>query len=120
MSEASWIKEFYPVPADKVPEENAIQHSLVKWYGLRKENISQHSVIEAPIWPDGESCALCVNYAVEDSRDWHCGKCPLKEYLKRPCFRGKNSVYEAYIERADPEPMIAALEAIAYVEKVCK
>lgn len=39
MSLETWKEEFYPIPADEVPESQALAHSLRKWEGLRKENL---------------------------------------------------------------------------------
>lgn len=121
MSDKSWMKEFYPVDADLVDEKDAIKHSLVKWYGLRKESLEKHGLTEPPIDIDDSSCALCRAYYsfYEVTR---CSKCPLYQYLGRPCASILCGTYEFdhYTDKGDPEPMIAALEAISFVEDTCK
>lgn len=119
MSEATWLKEFYPIEADRVPENKAIKHSLVKWYGLRKDSLKKHGLKNPPIFVNDESCALCHFY--NDGTLPACDGCPLNEYLGRPCASWTNKhEFEEYEEKGDPEPMIAALEAIEFVERTCK
>ena len=80
MSLQSWKKEFYS-PISKVSKKDALQHSLIKWVGLRKENLAKHGVeydstIGAITFKgsklaiDGWSCALCRKYK-------SCDDCPL-------------------------------------------
>jgi hypothetical protein len=118
MSEETWLKEFYPVHANKVPEKKAIKHSLQKWYGLRQENLKKHGIHYPPIEINGSSCALCKQYF-----NAGCVKCPLAQFNGRQCDEsdGENfSLFFAYDWQDDPEPMIAALEAIEFVERTCK
>lgn len=44
MSLASWKKEFYRKPANKVSKRYALRHSLRKWIGLRSCNRKKHDV----------------------------------------------------------------------------
>jgi len=118
MSKETWLKEFYPIPADEVPENEAIKHSLQKWYGLREENLKKHGLLSPPISICSKTCALCEQYI---SRG--CRNCPLYQFNERPCDEGdgeKLSLFLAYDWQYDPEPMIAALEAIEFVERTCK
>lgn len=118
MSEASWKKKFYPIDADLVDEEDAIKHSLVKWYGLRKENLKNHGLSEPPIYIDADTCALCHHY---DNGFDSCWKCPLYQFLGRSCASGVNGgEYYCYMDYGDPEPMIAALEMVDFIERTCK
>jgi len=113
MSMYSWERQFYPMPANSkaamASDIAALDHSLVKWYGLRDEAISVHglarshntigeylAVEERDFFNvSGESCALCRRYA-ED-----CNRCVLK---------GCGLEWSAYMVRHDPEPMIKLLE----------
>lgn len=116
MSETTWRKEFYPIDAGKVPASKAIKHSLVKWYGLRKDSLKKHGLEYPPIRVDADTCALCNHYFYTND----CKGCPLAEYLGRRCDTSAKSEFHAYDENGNPEPMIAALEAIEFVERTCK
>lgn len=131
MSFQSWCAEFYPVPADQVPEEEALVHSLRKWIGLREENLSRHDLRrvgksikylpDADIGDDGcdpddvllriddDSCALCVHHA--QRRD-SCETCPLYKVLgDKPCDSFGGPYSQDFVDNDDVEPMIEALEA---------
>lgn len=120
MSIETWMAEFYPVPADQVPREEAIAASLGKWKGYRKEARDEHGTDGLP--PCSDSCPLCAHYLVEGGK---CGDCPLFKLRGMSCDRplfhaeiGLRSPYAAYIVARDPEPMIALLEAaLAAVQK---
>lgn len=85
MSLASWKREFYRTPANKVSKRYALQHSLKKWIGLLRKNRKKHKVSlndgilcdesynELSI--DSDSCALCNHYMGDYKRG--CKKCPL-------------------------------------------
>ena len=131
MSIESWKAEFYPVPADEVPVDQAIAHSLRKWEGLRKENLDRHDVIkagrrlwhddESPFYIDGDSCALCHRYLFDGDGDAHdhdvsCDNCPLS--IARggfPCDRSlpdeSNAPWQEFGREGNPEPMIFWLNA---------
>ena len=114
MSIYSWKRQFYPIRAGlgaaTASDITALDHSLIKWYGLRAEALSAHGLtrshnkIEEDLAVEerdffnvsGESCALCRRYE-ED-----CGRCVLK---------GCGLEWSAYMVRHDPEPMIKLLEA---------
>lgn len=126
MSEQTWFKEFYPIDAGDVPASKAIKHSLVKWRGLRKESLRKHGLTKPPIEVNDESCALCKNY-ISPSDFWdevdfltNCSDCPLKQFLGKRCDYSDNSVFIKYLDYGNPEPMIAALEVIEFVERTCK
>lgn len=121
MSIETWKAEFYPVEADKVPEELAVEHSLRKWRGLTKENLARHelTVDEGTLFDsddefevDADSCSLCSVH-LEST----CGTCPLCEHLGKPCYGDdesyKSSPFGIFMGKNDPLPMIAALEAVA-------
>lgn len=108
MSFATWKKEFYPVkPSKRMTTIQAIEHSIQKWEGLRKENLDKHDVRldysmrnvvgegREHLDIDTKSCALCVKFMREDTYDDKgiyigepCQNCPL--YISRggyPCDR---------------------------------
>ena len=124
MSIESWNAEFYPIPADEVPVDQAIAHSLRKWEGLRKENLDRHKLsqigrrIESrsgrQFWVNEGSCALCHHYLSDG--DVSCDNCPLS--IARggfPCDRSLPDESEApwheFEEEGNPGPMIFWLKA---------
>lgn len=115
MSAETWLAEFYPVAADKVPVEQALQHSLVKWKGLRPEALAKHEITKPPIDIDAGSCALCEHHCDCDG-EVSCQTCPL--YLTRgetcDCPVGDEFLapYQMYSLEHNPEPMIDLLEEV--------
>jgi hypothetical protein len=108
MSLESWKAEYYPVPADQCPPEQAVEHSLRKWIGLRRENLERHGMramseditdAQTSEWfrIGASTCSLCETHTI-------CRGCPL---LAGQCVDGMNAWWDDH----DPEPMIAALEA---------
>ena len=104
MSLQTWKKEFYS-PISKTNKGNSLQHSLIKWIGLRKENLAKHEVEYNPDFGDitykgsvlridSSSCALCKNYDT-------CDKCPLNDCQNE---------YGAFVKSSNPEPMIAFIQ----------
>lgn len=94
MSLRSWMKEFYPVPANKVRGKvAAIKHSIQKWQGLSPAALKRHDIVrvDCELFDDDEhrfdidssTCALC------QVTNTDCEDCPL--YLVRGgvscCFR---------------------------------
>jgi hypothetical protein len=127
MSLETWKAEFYPVPAEQCPKEQAVEHSLRKWIGARPANLYRHGLFKVPLTSyirngaTNESlpfgliqCALCCEYYW---RQPPCCGCPLVAVLSRPCCGDATSPYRAFIMRDDPEPMIAALEAALRLEQ---
>lgn len=135
MSVATWKDEFMPTPAYLVNTENAIDHVLIKWVGLREENLKMHGLIQVGAtimqtglhWDsldiDDKSCALCVLYF--DNSGVGCTLCPLYEALGGlSCCRWGADVWERYglptspydmfVEHGDPEPMITSLLLVKY------
>lgn len=116
MSLETWKAEFYPVEAISVPEDQAVEHSLQKWYGLRKENLKRHGVRHTGVnitddagkqlAINGHSCALCRHHP-------ECTGCPLVRVHGVPCDEDGDmplSPYVRFIDAGDPEPMIEILE----------
>lgn len=108
MSFKTWKEEFYPIkPTKRMTTIEAIEHSIQKWEGLRRENLKRHEVIlnhdnravhgedSGRLNIDVESCALCVKFRLEDRDYWDivegeevyvgegdpCQNCPL--YISR-------------------------------------
>lgn len=135
MSLATWKAEFYQVEAKDVKPEDAVQHSLTKWVGLRKENLSRHGLVakrkrieeefnsDSLFFVDGCSCALCFHYE-SDYNNRHCQKCPLYKALgNKRCDQSywpnesDISPYLKWTRENDPKPMIAALVAAQQYEQ---
>ena len=120
MSIKSWKQEFYPVPAEEAATSPiaALKHSIVKWHGLRSENLKKHRVVVIGLHRIGTteenaeqlvcstSCALCVLV------HQHCDRCVLTK-VRSTC----GASYHNWVCKQDPEPMIAQLEhALKIVE----
>lgn len=69
MSLATWKKEFYRIPANKVSKNDALAHSIKKWTGLLPRNRKKHNVQLSDctlrdkhnlLDINSRSCALCV------------------------------------------------------------
>lgn len=119
MSLKSWKKEFYRKPANEVSRENALQHSLRKWIGLKPSNrkkhgvkLSQSDLVE--IWDktnivfciDSSSCALCQHFINIDD---NCPGCPLVT-SGGVCCACSESPYNLFLDKGAVAPMIRALE----------
>lgn len=131
MTLETWKQEFYPVPASEVAKEEAGNHGLQKWIGLRHDNLLKHQVVldEFSVCEDydnldidgeyeyldidGESCALCEHYFMSGNSSSFCVKCPLYFGLgHKRCDQGKKSPYAIWLDTHNPEPMIEALAGI--------
>ena len=122
MTLESWKEEFYPqYPIESMTKMQAIKHSIIKWTGLRKENLSRHDLQvdnEGDIkykgdyfFIDGGSCALCVKYFSKIHPS--CENCPLYKLLGNSCDAPTvSSPFNIWQDREDPEPMIAALQKL--------
>lgn len=124
MSIETWKAEFYPEEAADAAEKgaiHAIQHSIVKWKGLREDQLKKHGLTannthlreaEGLSWEiDSRNCALCC---LDEMGKGRCKSCPIYLCTGRECqdeyilFRGTNQ----------PEPMIALLErTLTWAEK---
>ncbi len=108
MSLETWKEEFYPIPADEVPESQALTHSLRKWEGLRKENLEKHGVGATGGYVDemsidSSTCALCHHH-IDSVR---CATCPL---VKLTMGGNCDSEYVWWNHAGDPEPMIELIK----------
>lgn len=124
MTLSTWKTEFYPTEASECSKEDAIEHSLRKWSGLRKEALERHeaysshsgNVIDGSggvIFVGANNCALCHHFYDEDTYP-ACSACPLaKSRNGAPCDSknlGESSApWFHWTRNSDPEPMIAAL-----------
>lgn len=114
MSAETWRAEFYPIEARECPKEKAVEHSLQKWKGLRKESLEEHELEKSPIKVTGGTCSLCQHYDSSEgvtNEDFAigrtCPQCPL-QIIDKNCDE-KDSPWDKRLEDG-PEPMIAALE----------
>jgi hypothetical protein len=123
MSIKSWKAEFYSTEAINVSEADAVEHSLVKWIGLRPENLQRHDITKkrGKNLYDGAgdclaetslTCSLCIL-----CRDYvgctKCQRCPITLVSGKSCdfFEdGQTSPWHHWILTGDPEPMIRVLE----------
>jgi hypothetical protein len=93
MSLQTWKDEFYPVRAKDCPIEDAIDHSIRKWEGMRQENIDKHGIklvsgvlesvpfdMKEVLYINASTCALCHYYAKEGP--YGCAACPITAYKK--------------------------------------
>jgi hypothetical protein len=131
MSVHTWKAQFYypdaEVYAGEIPSNEvnlrATEHSIIKWEGLRKENLRKHKVrklaqdnrtltdgVNYFTAGGGSDCALCLV-----NRE-SCRTCPLWESrdgvaCDQPAADEEVDPYEAWVGWSDPEPMIKALYA---------
>lgn len=127
MSLESWKKEFYPVNAYEAigSENDAIQHSCLKWRGLREENLNKHKVVlrgkrvydddnDDKFFPiDAETCALCQFVGKSKDGSQNCYECPIYSVLGRSCDYDSYSPYLDFLYTGNPEPMIKVLDRVA-------
>jgi hypothetical protein len=127
MSLETWRNEFYPLAAEFVKERMpAIEHSILKWTGLKKENLAKHGMLlvgkslrgttveGGSLWISSHNCALCQLYYDRTLLDT-CAACPLS-LARGGTNCGERRMYEeispwnALTDNANPLPMLAALE----------
>lgn len=118
-----WKDKYYPIPAKKVPLEQALDHSIQKWEGLQLNVLKEYELkqvryhicgIGGTTTINGDTCALCFHHTqLEDDID--CSTCPLA--ISRngyPCDeRMPNeeiSPYHAFTEHENAKPMLDALK----------
>jgi len=122
----TWKEEFYPVPAGAVSREDALDHSIRKWEGLRPENLRRHGLMRDGLMRraitekngiggmhiDAGSCALCRHHEKPIGR---CYDCPL--YLVRgsrcdtPTDTEALSPYQSWLKSGSPVAMLELLDA---------
>lgn len=102
MSLASWKKEFYRTPTDKVSKRHALKHSIKKWVGLLPKNRRKHRVVlNKTILSDDEynefdidstSCSLCKYYFSIGCK--HCPVFLVTNNYSNPCEREFGIMFE--------------------------
>lgn len=124
MSLDTWKAEFYPIPADQVPVEDALDHSIKKWSGLTKENMEKHGVrfvesycclttdsdvaFNPVLGIDAGTCALCLHHLKTK-----CKTCPIVLHTGDQEARC-NKQYRAFAHEfaQDPIPMVNLLNSV--------
>ena len=137
MSLTSWKARFYPVEANRACSNaiEALKHSILKWSGATKANLSAHGLVKLPDSSGiyyaltgsefnfgTESCALCQ--LTKDRDGVNCNRCPIVLHLGHECYgcnkRGINA-YARFMDHYDPRSMIVLLKkALAKEEKAAK
>ena len=133
MSLRTWLKEFYPIPADEVSLEESGKAVELKWTGLLSENLEKHKlVIELlnPYFPHHNSftpylyddtenvyfkiyasnCAWCCITKSRVPDGYPCDKCPAVEAGSMRCEKIiKDDIYspwDYWIGKQNPKPML--------------
>jgi hypothetical protein len=112
MSLRTWKKEFYHVSARRIKnDKDALKHALLKWKGLRSENLEKHGLEKwyscikekknqyNEFFIDSANCSLCVLHK-------GCTSCPLLGYGSKGC----GSSFCLWVAVNNPEPMIKLIE----------
>jgi hypothetical protein len=116
------MDEFYPVEAKHSLKEDSLDHSILKWTGLKAENLKEHQLHTTPLGIaddkgrelgiDAGTCALCFHY-----RDYpSCEECPLAiSRAGHPCDytmgSEEYSPFTYWIREDNPMPMLENLVA---------
>jgi hypothetical protein len=137
MSLETWKAEFYPTDATDLANEltclGAAEHSLRKWTGLLKKNLSKHGMrlnrASLLLFEDGVpnlsrltimgsfSCALCMKH------DDQCAKCPIVLSGNKECgdkgsaYQGATKKPSKYQERGIKRMIAVLTEAVEYERK---
>lgn len=118
MSIRSWKRKFYPVPASKVKERDALDHSIRKWEGLQPEALEKHGLdsIGGVLFERGTArefeihtgtCALCQHYL----GGFNCIECPLSKLRDgQRCDCGRNNPWGHFGIRNNAKPMLRLLK----------
>lgn len=118
LSDKDWLEKFYPVaPSPEMTWEQAVDHTLLKWSGAKKEVLQEYGCknIDGTIvnrHNDGIlffgklSCSLCVK-----SDNANCILCPLfhvrNEFSCTKCNQHeKKSPYDYFIEDGNVTKML--------------
>ena len=132
MSLETWKAEFYPVEADKATgsDMEALDHSIVKWTGLLKNNLEKHGVEKERLRErliifgtdfgtdafivNGTSCALCRKYTKVRDDEPDCNECPIWRMTGLNCERK----FASFALWDDARPMLTLLKrAKKWLEK---
>ena len=111
MSIHTWKLEFYPVKSQRT--RKPIDHSILKWSGLTKENLEKHGLklSNSTLYDgeglyfdiDGTTCALC--FLVQNDS---CEKCIVWAKNGRSCYKE----YWKFMNTGDPQPMLDLLKGL--------
>lgn len=94
MSIKTWKAAYYPKPANKTTEEEALDHSIRKWEGLRKKDLKKHDgdhirlqihFKDGSVRIDASTCSLCHHYFWTEGTDVACVACPIFRANGRTC-----------------------------------
>lgn len=114
MSITSWKKEFCP-PISKTTPETALDHSIKKWKGLSKKNITKHklNLINGTLFYGKrkleiteENCALCHHFKMDSSP--MCGRCPIYKNLATTCILD----FEEFRDYGNSKPLLQLLKLV--------
>lgn len=124
MSKESFLKEFYPIPANEATNSwlEATNHSIQKWKGMLPENLEKHdqyttngyvltvgdSKYQTTLLYGVKTCALCSK---DDANEMNCVPCPLYTLMQESCT-ANNSAYDRAARSNNPQPMIDALYSV--------
>lgn len=136
MTLKTWKQKFYPITAKQAARGGvvkAVQHSLLKWEGLRDKNLKKHGIEyvyayfdsritdgKSAMDIDARSCSLCEKFADAPN---YCRKCPIYESRGEVrCDMPKKgedaSPYEEMLRKGNPLPMIKTLrKALKYTQE---
>ena len=133
MSIETWKQEFYSVEASvagKSTDVEMLEHSIKKWGGLQTENLERHDLRASATFYsriedveggsfhiDSASCSLCIRYLFSNgANDRGCVNCPLSKIrgnvacdVDADADGDDPSPFDAWRDRADPEPMLTWL-----------
>ena len=127
-----WLYEYYKIKAGRFfsrrrtlkAKIEATEASLKKWEGLRQNVLDEYGLTNdsSVICPKSDtrkyilvigstSCHLCeLSDGGDEPPSIYCRRCPIFEFQGEPCDRGSNSPWTQWLDKNDPEPMIALLE----------
>jgi hypothetical protein len=131
----SWKKRYYPIAAKDCPEEDALEHSIQKWEGLRQGVLQEYGLhrdasglsltvadsLGNKLAINDQTCALCYHYT-ENNEEIDCLRCPLRaEKVRRrqdPDAFADDTLscdreYSIWAAISNPIPMIELLRAAA-------
>lgn len=115
MSFTSWKDEFYPTPADKTSEAEAVSHSLRKWRGFLPKNLKKHDITLEHLRNRyamhlDKACACCHHFYDSSALDESCAACPLFQVEGDVACDDENSVYRTAVTTDVASGMIDALK----------
>lgn len=128
MSIRSWKEEFYPpiCISDMFDLGWASAHSLQKWEGLSRSNLTKHNVVLSKCVIEGKNgeyfvfsgmnCALCVRYYRSKKRGEECSTCPLYKTTGKACHHD-DSAWSIWMATRNFRPMISALKEALIFER---